>query len=101
MERSPRRSLSNGQGRRACLLVRKTGAYATLKEIAAEEDIGLFDYDGYDHDAMGLSLAQVVKETKARHKMGHAFVLKAMLLYGEDVTPADLENEPMLSLGID
>jgi hypothetical protein len=37
----------------------------------------LFDFDGYDHDALGMSMEDVINcETK---KMGHAFVLKMLL----------------------
>lgn len=65
--------------------VRRTAAFDTLFKLARTRSIVLWDYDGYDHEQMGLSLADVLhNETRP---MGHAFVLKAMLLYGPDVTP--------------
>lgn len=68
--------------------VRKTRGYAHLKSLHEKGALVLFDFDGYDHDALGMSLADVTQDTK--RKMGHAFVLKAMLLYGEDVSVDDL-----------
>lgn len=41
-------------------------------------DIILFDYNGYDHDALGMSLADVINCEE--RPMSHAFVLKMMLL---------------------
>lgn len=43
------------------------------------EPLVLWDFDGYDHQALGISLAEVIEDP--RRKMGHAFVL-AMLLEG-------------------
>lgn len=70
-------------------LVAKTEAFARLQAVLAEgKDLILFDYDGYDHDRLGMSLGQVLDcETR---KMGHAFVLKAMLIHGPGIRPQDL-----------
>ena len=51
----------------------------------------LRDFDGYDYQAAGKTLADVLVDPE--RPMGHAFVLKAMLLYGSDVTP-ELVLEP-------
>jgi hypothetical protein len=66
--------------------VRETRAFARLQSIvAAGDNLALFDFDGYDHDACAISLAEVLVDE--RRPMGHAFVLKSMLLHGPDVTP--------------
>lgn len=58
----------------------KAKAYDTLKSIYAEKDnIVLWDFDGYDHRALGKSYDEVVNDPNK--KCGHAFVL-AMLLEG-------------------
>jgi len=59
--------------------VEKTSAFQTLQLICdcAEQDIYLWDFDGYDHNELGMSFDEVVNcETR---KMGHAFVLYGML----------------------
>lgn len=67
------------------------GAFDRLREVALRERrIYLWDFDGYDHDAKGIGLAAVINDP--RRPMGHAFVLKAMLLYGQDVTPQLVET---------
>lgn len=69
--------------------VARTSAFARLKEIvAAGKPLALFDFDGYDHDAAKVPLASVIQDD--RRPMGHAFVLKAMLIHGPDVTPKDV-----------
>jgi hypothetical protein len=69
--------------------VRETTAFRRLQSMHdAGEPLTLFDFDGYDHDAIGMSLGDVLHEPQ--RKMGHAFVLKAMLLFGAEVDPADL-----------
>lgn len=68
--------------------VRKTPGFAHLKSLHARGALALFDFDGYDHEALGASLADVTQDPV--RKMGHAFVLKAMLLYGDDVAVEDL-----------
>lgn len=70
--------------------VRKMAAFAKLQELAKEGPVTLWDFDGYDHEALGLSLRQVF--LNPNRPMGHAFVLKAMLLYGPDVQFADIED---------
>ncbi len=64
-------------------LVVQTASFELLKELANKQNITLRDYDGYDHDALGMSLTDVLENP--RRKMGHAFVLKAILT-----------NDPML-----
>lgn len=58
-------------------LVQQTQSYTDLVALAATTDIVLRDYDGYDHDTKGLSLSDVLNNPAK--KMGHAFVLKALL----------------------
>jgi hypothetical protein len=57
----------------------RTSAYATLEALLTTEqrDIYLRDWDGYDHLAKGLSISQVANNPAK--KMGHAFVLWALL----------------------
>ena len=69
--------------------VRSTRGFARLQALHASGPVALFDFDGYDHEAQGLTLHEVLHNT--RRPMGHAFVLKAMLLHGCDVAPDDLE----------
>lgn len=74
--------------------VAQSPAFDRLEQtLQAEGRISLFDFDGYDHDAQGRTLAQVIHDPHRR--MGHAFVLKAMLLFGRDVEPHDvIDREP-------
>lgn len=61
--------------------VAKTDAWERLKKLhASGKDFWLWDFDGYDHVKLGMSLKEV-RRCKER-KMGHAFVL-AMMLQGE------------------
>lgn len=63
--------------------VANTEAFRRLKRLYDKgREIALWDYDGYDHEAQGLSLWAVVENEK--RKCGHAFVLKMMLMYGSD-----------------
>jgi len=59
--------------------VQKTKGWAKLKDLykTTLKRLVLLDYDAYDHEAMGMSLTDVLNNPK--RKMGHAFVL-AMLL---------------------
>ncbi len=60
--------------------VRCTDAFATLKQVCGRSPVvWLWDFDGYDHAALGMSYDDVVNCPD--RKMGHAFVL-AMLLDG-------------------
>lgn len=57
-------------------------AYKALRTLharasAAGRALALFDYDGYDHEAKRASLAEVA--ANPNKKMGHAFVLAALL----------------------
>ena len=58
--------------------VESTDAYKTLRELYdTGKELWLWDYDGYDHVALGMSYNDVLHcETR---KMGHAFVLAMML----------------------
>jgi hypothetical protein len=58
--------------------VRKTDAYKKLRELYdTGELIYLWDFDGYDHEALGMTMEDVLNNEK--RPMGHAFVLKRML----------------------
>lgn len=57
--------------------VENTDAFKKLKQIASEQDIWLWDFDGYDYKKLNMSLDDVVNSTT--RKMGHAFVLAMML----------------------
>lgn len=48
-----------------------------VREIQQYDDVWLWDYDGYDHIALGMRLRDVL-QCKTR-KMGHAFVLLSLL----------------------
>lgn len=71
--------------------VLKSGGYAWLNERASQcDELLLIDFDGYRHRDLGMSLADVFNSE--RHRMGHAFVLAAMLEYGPLVTPEMVES---------
>lgn len=60
----------------------KTNSYKSLRELYNECDLRnpeliLVDYDAYDHQALGMSLVDVINNPN--RKMGHAFVLLMML----------------------
>lgn len=75
--------------------VRETDAFMRLQQLYREEgNIELFDFDGYDHDAQGMTLSDVLLNLD--RPMGHAFVLKAMLLLGEEVEPKMLAKLPKI-----
>jgi hypothetical protein len=60
--------------------VQKTSAFAKLKRMyEAGDNLVLWDFDGYDHKALGLSYDQVINDPN--RTMGHAFVI-GMLLEG-------------------
>ena len=70
-------------------LVKQTEGYAILKSTYQNQgQVTLFDFDGYDHHSIGLSLNQVLNNPD--RICGHAFILAMMLTYGDDFTPADL-----------
>ncbi len=58
--------------------VENTLSFKRLKEMAESlPELWLWDFDGYDHKALGMSYTDVLNcESK---KMGHAFVLAMML----------------------
>lgn len=66
--------------------VKKTNAFTKLQELFKQDDLHLWDFDGYN-----IALADAL--TNPNRPMGHAFVLKAMLLYGPDVTPEQVATE--------
>ena len=68
--------------------VKLTEGFRRLQELHVKGPVTLFDFDGYCHQTRNMTLAQVAAFTS--RPMGHAFVLKAMLLHGVDVTPEDL-----------
>lgn len=58
--------------------VRKTEAWKDLQAMYQEQStFGMWDFDGYDHHALGMTLEQV--RDHPTRKMGHAFVLAMML----------------------
>ena len=57
--------------------VTKTLEFKILQKKAARDSIALWDYDGYRHDLLKMSLNDVVHNPD--RKMGHAFVLKMLL----------------------
>jgi hypothetical protein len=60
--------------------VQQTSAFAKLKKMHDENaEVYLWDFDGYNHKALGLTYDQVINNPD--RKMGHAFVI-AMLLDG-------------------
>lgn len=71
--------------------VRTTEGFSRLVELHRAGPLTLFDYDGYDHELRGMGLRQV--SDYPNRPMGHAFVLKAMLLYGVAVEAEDLDKD--------
>lgn len=68
--------------------VQKTAGWATLRNLYNQGiDLVLRDYDGYDHQALGLTLSQVLNNPA--RKMGHAFVL--MMLLTNDAALGELK----------
>jgi len=63
-------------------LVRETYAMELLREMVKESDVWLWDFDGYNHKAKGISYTDVINDPKL--KMGHAFVV-AMILEEDEV----------------
>lgn len=64
------------------LAVHKTNAYQLLVELCQKhatlgEDVWLWDFDGYDHVKLGMTLEEVADNDT--RPMGHSFVLAAML----------------------
>lgn len=58
--------------------VRKTAGYKELVKLYQQEKHLIFrDFDGHDHDKLGMTLTQVLNNP--RRKMGHSFVLKMLL----------------------
>lgn len=58
--------------------IKKSFAFHKLKKIYEENpDLYLWDFDGYDHNAFGLTYEQVINDPN--RKMGHAFVIGMLL----------------------
>jgi len=59
--------------------VESTASYGKLKQLYEEHNgrLSFFDFDGYQHESIGLSLEKVFYNTGK--KMGHGFVLAMML----------------------
>lgn len=62
--------------------VGETDSFKILREQYGEcelhnKEMVLLDYDAYDHQALGMTLVDVINNSK--RKMGHAFVLMMML----------------------
>ena len=72
-------------------LVRQTEAFQRLQEIYSKtESITLFDFDGYDHAEIGMTLYDVLNcPTRI---CGHAFILAMMLTHGPQFSIDDLES---------
>jgi hypothetical protein len=74
--------------------VKKTDAFQTLKRIYQQTgSVTLFDFDGYDHHEVGMSLHEVLHNLN--RICGHAFILAMMLSYGENFKPEDLLGAPV------
>lgn len=59
-------------------VVKKTEAFKRLCDLYAEgKHLVLRDFDGYDHELLGRTLREVMEDPDK--KMGHAFVLKALI----------------------
>ena len=71
--------------------VAQTSAYRRLEETYRRSgSITLFDFDGYDHTSLSMTLADVLNcPTRI---CGHAFILAMMLTYGADFKLSDLES---------
>jgi hypothetical protein len=62
--------------------VQKTEGFKTLVALARQLPVIILrDFDGYDHEALGMSLCDVLNNP--HRKMGHSFVLK-MLITGDE-----------------
>lgn len=72
--------------------VASTEAYHRLESIYRENgSVTLFDFDGYDHTALNMSLADVLNcPTRI---CGHAFILALMLTLGSDFTIGDVMDK--------
>lgn len=66
--------------------VRDSEGFQRLRRLHEADDLTLFDWDGYD--AGDATPGEILRNPK--RKMGHSFVLKAMLLLGPGIEPDDL-----------
>lgn len=63
--------------------VKRTEEFEELRRLYRELDVlYLWDFDGYDHRAKGLTLLEVMNRPDL--KMGHGFVLAMMLQFGRN-----------------
>ena len=71
--------------------VAQTPAYRRLETTYRHNgSITLFDFDGYDHASLNMTLADVLDCPK--RICGHSFILAMMLTYGADFELTDLES---------
>jgi len=68
--------------------VRLTEGFSRLRNLANAGPVTLFDFDGRDLDLKQEPLSVALLDPL--RPMGHAFVLKSMLLYGELVEPDEV-----------
>lgn len=68
--------------------VKETQAWRMLKAVHERTNLNLWDYDGYNEELESMTLADALQD--GSRPMGHAFILKAMLLHGEDITAKHL-----------
>ena len=69
----------------------KTKGWEQLNAVCSEnKHVVLRDWDGYDHNSLGMTLTQVLNcETR---KMGHAFVLKMLLIESKALKQCEWEE---------
>lgn len=60
-----------------CRFVRRTPAYRRLQRLHAQGDVIIYDYDGYDHVALGMSPEDTIRALD--HSWGHGLLLTLML----------------------
>lgn len=73
--------------------VAHTPAYRQLETTyRRNRSVTLFDFDGYDHASLDMTLADVLDCPE--RICGHAFILAMMLTYGADFKLTDLESSP-------
>lgn len=66
-----------------CKAVRTTDAFKKLSELFAQGDVAIYDIDGYDYLALGMSPEETILDLS--HSWGHGLLL-ALMLTGIDPT---------------
>ena len=74
-----------------CQEVRKTDAYERIQEIASENDLIIYDIDGYDYVELGMTAEETVRDLG--HSWGHGLILSFMLAGIDPVTLGGRPNE--------